>query len=261
MTSAEVVCAYPTFLQDEDFEMESLNTVAEVLIRLTIVLAVGWVGLSWAARRNPRWSVAVTRWMIVACAGLPILHACLPSASLAILPRGGAENTAQETTEARLTRGGGRGQGQGPRSNERACGRGDCGCVKNAENQEPRRSGLSLLFPGASLPGAPGRVHGCGVRSGNGSVGSRVYSGGGADRGFCVESENSRHHDRCCDDRVDSCVTEFLCIVGGRVLVAETVLAGRNWLSAAATLRAAGSNAAFDSDVMHGVGVAAKRVS
>lgn len=79
--------------------MVSPDTITEVLIRLTILLAAGWAGLNWAARRNPRWSVAVTRWMIVACAGLPILHACLPSTSLAVIPQGIAETTTEETTE------------------------------------------------------------------------------------------------------------------------------------------------------------------
>ena len=62
------------------------HMIADVLIRLTILLAAGWLAFWFAAKRNPRWGVAVMRLMIVATLTLPALLVMLPSIALAILP-------------------------------------------------------------------------------------------------------------------------------------------------------------------------------
>tara|TARA_R110002095_G_scaffold97122_2_gene85084 strand:- start:102465 stop:106670 length:4206 start_codon:yes stop_codon:yes gene_type:complete len=59
---------------------------AEIIIRLSIVLAIGWLALRISAKQNPRWSVLITRFLIVAGLGLPVVYLCLPSTTLAILP-------------------------------------------------------------------------------------------------------------------------------------------------------------------------------
>lgn len=62
------------------------HMIADVLVRLTILLAAGWLAFWFAAKRNPRWGVVVMRLMIVATLALPALSALFPSIALAILP-------------------------------------------------------------------------------------------------------------------------------------------------------------------------------
>ncbi len=64
--------------------MFDLNIYAHVFVRLSIVLLIGWLALRWMAKRNPRWSVAITRCMITACIGLPVIHFWLPATSVAL---------------------------------------------------------------------------------------------------------------------------------------------------------------------------------
>lgn len=66
--------------------MTIIPWIADFLVRLTIVLAVGWLAFWSVSKRNPRWAVIVIRTMIVASLGLPFLYAYCPSARLAILP-------------------------------------------------------------------------------------------------------------------------------------------------------------------------------
>ncbi|QDT45071.1 Methicillin resistance mecR1 protein [Gimesia alba] len=65
-----------------------LNSILaiDIMIRLSIVLAIGWLALRISAKQNPRWSVLITRCMIIAGLGFPVVYVCLPSTTLAVLP-------------------------------------------------------------------------------------------------------------------------------------------------------------------------------
>ncbi len=86
-----------------------------ISVRLSIILLAGWMALLWLGRKhNPRWSVAVSRGMIAACLGLPVVYCALPGMPVVLtglqnvilgqsLSRVGAEpvNTDAESAEAR----------------------------------------------------------------------------------------------------------------------------------------------------------------
>lgn len=66
--------------------MLNSNPAIDIVIRLSIVLAIGWLSLRVSAKQNPRWSVLITRCMIIAGFGFPVVYACLPATTLAVLP-------------------------------------------------------------------------------------------------------------------------------------------------------------------------------
>ncbi|MCA9015261.1 MAG: hypothetical protein KDA77_07995, partial [Planctomycetaceae bacterium] len=66
--------------------MLNSNLIVDIILRLSIVLLLGWLGLRLTAKQNPRWSVLMTRFLIVACLGLPVVYLCLPTTTLAVLP-------------------------------------------------------------------------------------------------------------------------------------------------------------------------------
>lgn len=66
--------------------MLNSNMAVDIIIRLSIVLMIGWLALRVSAQQNPRWLVLMTRCMIVVCLAVPVVYLCLPSTTLAVLP-------------------------------------------------------------------------------------------------------------------------------------------------------------------------------
>ena len=66
--------------------MLNSNLAIDIVIRLSIVLTIGWLALWISAKQNPRWSVLITRCMMIAGLGLPLVYLCLPAITLAVLP-------------------------------------------------------------------------------------------------------------------------------------------------------------------------------
>ncbi len=67
--------------------MFSSTLVVELLVRITVVLVVGWAFLGWCRRVNPRWTIAVCRAMVVAALVLPLVYVLAPTFRVAVLPR------------------------------------------------------------------------------------------------------------------------------------------------------------------------------
>ena len=66
--------------------MDYSNLISDILIRLSILLILGWLALRLIVNQNPRWTVLLTRFLIAASIGLPMVYYLLPSTSLAVLP-------------------------------------------------------------------------------------------------------------------------------------------------------------------------------
>ena len=67
-------------------DMAGLNLIANILIRVSLLMSVGWLAFGWASRQNPRLAVLMMRLTIVGCVVLPVAYVCLPSAKLPLLP-------------------------------------------------------------------------------------------------------------------------------------------------------------------------------
>ena len=65
--------------------MEHADLLRDILIRLTLLLACGWLILIALAARNPRWSVLLTRCLAVGCLLFPLVCLSLPEIRLEIL--------------------------------------------------------------------------------------------------------------------------------------------------------------------------------
>lgn len=66
--------------------MDYSNLISDILIRLSILLILGWLALRLIVNLNPRWTVLLTRFLIAASICLPLVYYWLPSTSLAVLP-------------------------------------------------------------------------------------------------------------------------------------------------------------------------------
>lgn len=60
--------------------------VVGLLVRMSIVLGIGWLLLVGLRKRDPRWSVLITRSMIASCLCLPLMTRYLPDTPLPVLP-------------------------------------------------------------------------------------------------------------------------------------------------------------------------------
>ena len=66
--------------------MAHSQLILDILVRLSIVLLIGWLTLRLTAKRNPRWTTLITRLMISACICLPVIYIYLPTTNLQMLP-------------------------------------------------------------------------------------------------------------------------------------------------------------------------------
>ncbi|QDU52672.1 M56 family metallopeptidase [Gimesia panareensis] len=66
--------------------MMTSDLLLDILLRLSLLLATGWLVLFFLSARNPRWSVLLTRFLAVACLLFPLVCLTLPPLALAILP-------------------------------------------------------------------------------------------------------------------------------------------------------------------------------
>lgn len=66
--------------------MDDVSFIIHTLVRLSLILALGWVTLKLIRNRNPRWSVLLSRCLISAALIMPLACLCLPVTSLAVLP-------------------------------------------------------------------------------------------------------------------------------------------------------------------------------
>ncbi|MFI4849410.1 MAG: M56 family metallopeptidase [Gimesia chilikensis] len=73
--------------------MDISELLQNTLLRLTLLLAVGWLVLYSLSAVNPRWSVFWTRFLSVACLLFPLVCYLLPPLGLAILPPVETERT------------------------------------------------------------------------------------------------------------------------------------------------------------------------
>lgn len=82
----------------------SMNStdVLYLLVRITAVLAAGWIALLCLKRANPRWTVLIARCMILAVMLLPLLMCAMPEWTIAALPPV-AEEQESVRTNARLS--------------------------------------------------------------------------------------------------------------------------------------------------------------
>lgn len=65
--------------------MEQADLLRDILIRITLLLACGWLILFALAARNPRWSVLLTRCLAVGCLLFPLACLSLPEIRLEVL--------------------------------------------------------------------------------------------------------------------------------------------------------------------------------
>ncbi|HCO26839.1 MAG TPA: hypothetical protein DIT97_28925, partial [Gimesia maris] len=77
--------------------MDDVTFIIRTLVRLSLLLALGWVILRLIRNRNPRWSVLLSRCLISAALLMPLACLCLPVTSLAVLPP--VESETAESTE------------------------------------------------------------------------------------------------------------------------------------------------------------------
>ena len=77
--------------------MDDVTFIIHTLVRLSLLLALGWVILRLIRNRNPRWSVLLSRCLIFAALLMPLACLCLPVTSLAVLPP--VESETADSTE------------------------------------------------------------------------------------------------------------------------------------------------------------------
>lgn len=66
--------------------MDDVTFIIHTLVRLSLLLALGWVTLRLIRNRNPRWSVLISRCLISAVLLMPLACLYLPVTRLAVLP-------------------------------------------------------------------------------------------------------------------------------------------------------------------------------
>lgn len=66
--------------------MMTTDLLLDILLRLSLLLATGWLVLFFLSARNLRWSVLLIRFLAVACLLFPLVCLTLPPLALAILP-------------------------------------------------------------------------------------------------------------------------------------------------------------------------------
>ncbi|QDT29628.1 Methicillin resistance mecR1 protein [Gimesia panareensis] len=66
--------------------MMTTDLLLDILLRLSLLLATGWLVLFFLSARNPRWSVLLARFLSVACLLFPLICLTLPPLAVAILP-------------------------------------------------------------------------------------------------------------------------------------------------------------------------------
>lgn len=77
--------------------MDDVTFIIHTLVRLSLLLALGWVILRLIRNRNPRWSILLSRCLIFAALLMPLACLCLPVTSLAVLPP--VESETADSTE------------------------------------------------------------------------------------------------------------------------------------------------------------------